>query len=236
MIFYAPGIKDKKYSLPEEESGHAIRVLRLTTGDEMVLVDGMGGRYRAKIVIPHPKECIVEIIDGQKEESRPYHVHIAIAPPKSIDRFEWFVEKAVEIGIDEITPLLCEHSERKHLSAPRLQRIMIAAMKQSGKAALPKLNDLTDYNPWLEIAGKDNFYMAHCGPGDKYLLRDIYLPGRNAVIAIGPEGDFSPEEINRALQCGAKPVTLGPSRLRTETAGVVACHSISFLNLRVPEP
>ncbi len=230
MIFYTPDINGRTYTLNEEESGHAIKVLRLKIGDHVTLVDGRGGCYDAVIVRPHPKHCEVAISEEQHEfGKRDYRLHIGIAPTKNIERFEWFVEKVVEIGIDEITPLLCEHSERKHINAERIRRLMIAAMKQSQKAYLPQLNEMQTFDQWLSsVDGKA--YIAYCEEGDKQMLSSVYSPGQDAVIVIGPEGDFSHQEITLAIKQGFVGISLGQSRLRTETAGVVACHSIYFMN------
>jgi 16S rRNA (uracil1498-N3)-methyltransferase len=231
MIFYAPDIYGRQYTLTEEESAHAIRVLRLETGDEITLVDGKGGRYRANIVGTQRQRCEAEIVEHQPEYGqRPYRLHIGIAPTKNIDRFEWFIEKATEIGIDEITPLLCERSERKQVHTERLQRIVIAAMKQSEKAYLPQLNAMTPYHQWLETITTGHCYIAHCNEGDRQSLKAAYQAGWEAVVAIGPEGDFSIREVSRAIACGFKEISLGTSRLRTETAGVAACHSLYFAN------
>ena len=231
MIFFTPDINDLRYTLDEEESGHVVRVLRLKSGDEITLVDGHGGYYHARIVDSHPRHCQVEVTEHQTDfGKRPYYLHIGISPTKSIDRFEWFVEKAVEIGVDKITPLLCEHSERKHLNTERLQRIMVAAMKQSQKAYLPQLNMMTVFNDWLETANGHHRFIAYCGEGDKQSLKTAYQTSQNTMIAIGPEGDFSDREIEQAIRCGFKGISLGENRLRTETAGVAACHSIYFMN------
>jgi len=233
MIFYAPDISGSlHYTLNEEESAHAIRVLRLNTDDEVILVDGRGGYYRAKIVETHHKYCVVAILEYQTEFGKsPYRLHIGIAPTKNIDRFEWFVEKATEIGIDEITPLLCERSERKQVNTERLQRVMIAAMKQSEKAYLPQLNEIMPFEKWLQTSKYTHCYIAHCNEGERHTLKTAYQAGWDAVIAIGPEGDFSMREVEQAIDEGFKGITLGTSRLRTETAGVVACHSVYFENI-----
>jgi len=175
MIFYTPDIYGSRYSLSEDESVHAVRVLRLKTGDEITLVDGRGGWYAAKIVEANSKHCETEITEHQVEYGkRQYSLHIGIAPTKNIDRFEWFVEKATEIGIDEITPLLCEHSERKHVNAQRLQRVIVSAMKQSQKAYLPQLNPMTPLSKWLEmVSNQTNCYIAHCIDNDRELLKTI---------------------------------------------------------------
>jgi len=232
MIFYTPDVNGLRYALKGEESAHAVRVLRLKTGDAITLVDGRGGRYRAQICEICHKHCEVEILEHQADYGkRPYRLHIGIAPTKNIDRFEWFIEKATEIGIDEITPLLCEHSERKQVNIERLQRIMIAAMKQSVKAYLPKLNEMTSFTEWIktkDISG--NGYIAHCNEGDRQSLKTVYQQGQNATVAIGPEGDFSLQEVSQAHACGFKEICLGKSRLRSETAGIVVCHSVYFMN------
>ena len=231
MIFYTPDINGLKYTLNEEESNHAVRVLRLKANDEITLIDGRGGWYRACIVDAQHKRCVVEVLDQQtKYGKRPYRLHIGICPTKNMDRFEWFIEKTTEIGIDEITPLLCEHSERKQINPERLQRIMIAAMKQSKKAYLPKLNEITSFGKWLMTLSANANYIAHCNDGGQQPLKFLYTPGNDAVIAIGPEGDFSGQEIKQALCSGFKEISLGKSRLRTETAGVAACHGIYFIN------
>jgi len=231
MIFFTPDIYGWRYTLNEEESAHVVRVLRLKAGDELTLVDGRGGLYRAKIDGVHHKRCEVVILEHHPDYgNRPYRLHIGIAPTKNIDRFEWFVEKATEIGIDEITPLLCEHSERKQVNSERLQRVMIAAMKQSQKAYLPQLNEMILFEKWLKTNSSQHGYIAHCATGDRQSLRIAYQAGQDAVIAIGPEGDFSLQEIKQAFDCGFIGITLGTSRLRTETAGVVACNCVYLMN------
>ena len=231
MIFYTPNIQGLQHTLNEEETAHAVRVLRLKTGDEITLVDGRGGHYRAQIDEIHHKYCDVKILEHQADYGkRLYRLHIGIAPTKNIDRFEWFIEKATEIGIDEITPLLCERSERKHVNTERLQRIMIAAMKQSQKAYLPLLNEMTDFGKWLETQSSEYCYIAHCNEGDRKSLKTAYQPECDVTIAIGPEGDFSMQEITLALARSFKGISLGESRLRTETAGVAACHSVYLMN------
>jgi len=231
MIFYTPDIQGLRYTLNEEESAHALRVLRLKAGDEITLADGLGGRYKARIDVMHHKHCEVEVLEHQTDfGKRPYRLHIGIAPTKNIDRFEWFIEKATETGIDEITPLLCERSERKHVNTERLQRIMVAAMKQSQKAYLPQLNEMTVFGKWLETQSSGACYIAHCNEGDRQSLKTAYQPGQDATIAIGPEGDFSMQEVSQALACGFKGISLGTSRLRTETAGVTVCCGVYFMN------
>jgi 16S rRNA (uracil1498-N3)-methyltransferase len=230
-LFYTPDISENIYTLNEIESKHCIKVLRLGTNDTIQLIDGKGGFYNAKITEPNPKRCTVEITKTQKEfGKRNHYLHIAIAPTKNIDRFEWFLEKATEIGIDEITPILCEHSERKAIKPERLEKIIISAVKQSLKGYKPKLNELTNLDDFLKMNFKENKFIAHCEETNKILLKNNYNKGSNAIILIGPEGDFSPQEITLAKDNNFLEISLGESRLRTETAGVVACHTINLLN------
>ena len=231
MFFYTPDINSSRYTLSEEESAHAARVMRLKAGDEVTLADGRGGWYRACIAKPHHKHCDVEVLEHQAEYGkRPYRLHIGIAPTKNTDRFEWFVEKATEIGVDEITPLLCEHSERKHINAERLQRITVAAMKQSKKAYLPQLHEMTAFGAWVGKMTGNQRYIAHCGEGDRQSLKTVCRAGQDTVVAIGPEGDFSLQEVAQAIALGFRGVTLGTNLLRTETAGVAACYSVYLMN------
>lgn len=231
QLFYTPDIKTNIYTLNEIESKHCIKVLRQKVNDHIQLIDGKGNFYEAKIIEPNPKKCIVEIVETTKDfGKRNYYLHIAIAPTKNIDRFEWFLEKATEIGIDEITPILCEHSERKTIKAERLEKIIVSAIKQSIKAYKPKLNDLTNYSDFIQQNFNGVKYIAHCEENKKALLKTSYYKGQNVIILIGPEGDFSPEEIDKARNNNFTEISLGESRLRTETAGVVACHTINLLN------
>nr|WP_319267375.1 16S rRNA (uracil(1498)-N(3))-methyltransferase [uncultured Draconibacterium sp.] len=231
QLFYVPNISGAEVILNETESKHAIRVLRLSERDEIELIDGKGGFYRARITDANPKKCKLSIIDSQTEfGKKDFHLHIAIAPTKNIDRTEWFLEKCTEIGIDEITPLLSEHSERKVIKPERLEKILVSAMKQSVKAYLPRLNELTKLSDLLQQATETKKYIAHCIEGEKPHLKNVVKPGEKVLILIGPEGDFSPEEVNLALQSGFKAISLGDARLRTETAGVVACHIVNLAN------
>ena len=230
-LFYTPDLKDHIYALNETESKHCIRVLRLTTNDEIQLIDGKGGFFNAKIIDSNPKKCIVEITKTIKEYGKKNHyLHIAIAPTKNIDRIEWFLEKATEIGIDEITLLICEHSERKVIKPERLEKIIVSAVKQSIKAYKPKLNELTKYKDFISQKSDCVKYIAHCEENKKTLLKSSYKKETNTIILIGPEGDFSPEEIKLAKENKFTEISLGESRLRTETAGVVACHTINLIN------
>ena len=229
-VLYAPHIATNPV-LPEDESVHAIRVLRLHKGDEIWITDGTGFLYRAIISNPHPVHCEVKIITAHQQPPLwPVQIHLAIAPPKHIDRMEWFVEKATEIGIDAITCLNCRFSERREIKIARLEKILISAMKQSQKARLPRLTGITSFQDFINQPFNGSTFIAHCREGEKPLLQQIYRSGDNACILIGPEGDFSPEEISLAIQRGFQPVTLGKSRLRTETAAIAACHTVHLFN------
>jgi len=234
-LFYVPTISAGNI-LPEEESQHAVKVLRLQTGDAITVVDGVGGFYNARITNPHPKHCGFEItetiIDYGK---RDYKLHIAIAPTKNIERLEWFIEKATEIGIDEITPIICRFSERKIIKAERLEKIIVSAAKQSVKAYFPTLNALCTFDELIKKQNASQKFIAHCYEEDKKLLQTECKNPKDVLILIGPEGDFSKEEVQKAISAGFIPVSLGNSRLRTETAGVVACCTVAFTEVRSKE-
>lgn len=230
QLFYTPDINVNP-ELPEEEAGHCIRVLRLTEGDVIHLTDGKGYFYEAEITRAHHKHCEVKIL--KKTEQPPlwnFELHMAIAPTKNMDRMEWFTEKATEIGIDSITCLSCRHSERKEIKTARLEKILVSAMKQSQKATLPRLEGMTSFSEFVKRPFEGRKFIAHCELGEKRLLKQLYNPGENAIVLIGPEGDFSPDEISLALENGFEPISLGESRLRTETAALVACQTLHVLN------
>lgn len=232
LIFYAPNILTDGV-LPEDESAHCVRVLRKKEGDEVFVTDGKGHFFDAVITVAHPKHCSLEIIKNINS-NKPWSntIHIAFAPTKNMDRVEWFAEKATEIGIDHITPLLCRYSERKEVKLPRIEKILVSAMKQSQKAYLPLLDEMTAFQTFVKQPFDGQKFIAHCYEGDeKKLLKSVYNCGQNALILIGPEGDFSEKEVDEALKNGFIPISLGESRLRTETAAVVACHTIQLLNL-----
>jgi len=229
-LFYVPALSTG-FVLPEEESQHAVKVLRMQVGDTLTVVDGAGGFYKARITNPHPKHCAFEITETILEYGkRNYRLHIAIAPTKNIERLEWFIEKATEIGIDEITPIVCRFSERKVIKAERLEKIIVSAAKQSVKAYFPKLNPLCTLDELIKTCQASQKFIAHCYEEDKRLLQTEIQPSEDVLILIGPEGDFSKEEVQKALSVGFIPVSLGNSRLRTETAGVVACHTVCLRN------
>jgi len=230
-IFYTPDISGNAYSLDETESKHCVRVLRLEKGEEITLVDGRGGFFIAEIADPNPKRCLVRVVRSEQDFGlQNFQVHIAIAPTKNIERMEWFLEKATEIGITRVIPLLCQHSERKEIKPGRLEKVMISAMKQSLKAYLPQIDELTKFSDLIRQPFDGQKYIAHCEKQHRDLLRNLVVPNQKSLILIGPEGDFSSEEIQAAIQSGFKPVSLGNSRLRTETAGIVACHTINLVN------
>jgi 16S rRNA (uracil1498-N3)-methyltransferase len=227
-LFYCPNISNACV-LPEEESQHAVKVLRLQAGESIIIIDGKGGYYEAEITLPHQKHCEFRIVKAtQNIGKRNYRLHIAIAPTKNIERFEWFIEKATEIGIDEITPLLCRFSERKNIKNERLEKIIISAAKQSKTAYFPVLNPLTPFNQLIKTVKAENRYIAHCYEQNKKHLKSILKGQKEILILIGPEGDFSMDEVETAISEGVIPITFGESRLRTETAGVVACVSVQL--------
>lgn len=233
QLFYNAEItlETKQITFDKIESRHIVRVLRKKEDDILKITNGKGYLFDAKISIANDKKCLAEIINVE-EKPKPwnYYLHIAIAPTKNNDRLEWFLEKATEIGIDEITPIICNNSERKNIKIERLEKIVQAAMKQSLKYTLPKLNKLTTLNKFVELKLKGKKLIAHCEDGEKVLLRSVVKPSEEVVILIGPEGDFSLNEINKAVTKDWKPITLGESRLRTETAALVATQNVYFIN------
>ena len=232
-IFYTPDIASNNYTLNQEESKHCSKVLRLIAGDIVYLIDGRGGFYKAEITETGKKQVKLSVISKQEEyNKRNHYLHIAVAPTKNIERIEWFLEKATEVGIDEITLIICERSERKAVNKDRLKKIIISAIKQSVCAYHPKINDLVCFKHFIKQL-KDNpvsKFIAHCQQGEKLSLSKQIMPHHSYLILIGPEGDFSPSEINIALKAGYKPVTLGNTRLRTETAALAACFEINYIN------
>ena len=227
QLFYIQN-PESEIILSAEESKHATKVLRKKEGDILNFTDGKGGFYKAKITVADTRKCRLEIISSeQKEKQHNYHLHIAIAPTKNMDRFEWFLEKATEIGIDEITPIICSHSERKAIKTERCNRILLSAMKQSLKFHLPKLNEAISLNDFIKQDFEGTKYIAHCEEGNKTELKEKKKEKRTLML-IGPEGDFSPTEIEMVLQYQFKAVSLGTSRLRTETAGIIAAHTINI--------
>ncbi|MEG0499751.1 MAG: 16S rRNA (uracil(1498)-N(3))-methyltransferase [Rikenellaceae bacterium] len=231
QLFYVKKIDSEIIILDEEESKHAIKVLRKTVGDTLHIIDGEGGMYQATIVDSNPKHCTVSIIEAKKEyEKLPYQLHIAIAPTKNIDRIEWFVEKATEIGISAFTMLRTEHSERKTVNDERMEKVIVSAMKQSIKAYKPTLNSMIPLAEFLkQDFGDSECFIAHCSTNfERTHLKEILNGNSKIVLLIGPEGDFSDNEIEMALKRGFKSISLGTSRLRTETAALYATTTVSL--------
>lgn len=230
-LFYTPDITDSKtYVLNETESKHAIKVLRLTVNDEIVLIDGKGTFYFSKIINPHHKKCEVKIFKIKEEKNSKPNLHIAIAPTKNNDRLEWLIEKATEIGISEITPIICDNSERKILKIERLEKRAIAAMKQSLKATLPIINEACKFSELISKEFSGEKYIAHCYDENQVHFKNCYTSNNDAIILIGPEGDFSKNEVELAIKNKYIPISLGESRLRTETAGLYICNAFNLIN------
>ena len=230
-IFYTPDIKSDKYTLNEEESKHCVRVLRLQIGDKITLLDGVGGFYIAEITNSHPKHCEIKINQTEKEYGkRNYHLTIAIAPTKNNDRFEWFLEKSTEIGVDEIIPIITHQSERKVIKAERMNKRIISAAKQSIQAYRPQLSELQKFTDLINIDFKGKKLIAHCFDTEKPYLKNSINKNDRVLILIGPEGDFTLEEVEMAKNKGFEEISLGESRLRTETAGIVAVHTVALVN------
>jgi 16S rRNA (uracil1498-N3)-methyltransferase len=230
-LFYTPDITLPDYTLSEEESKHAIRVLRLQLHDEVILVDGKGGKYTAQITDANPKKTLLQIAHSQQEfGKRTHYLHIAVAPTKNIERLEWFLEKATELGIDTITPIICDRSERKEVKTERLNKIITSAVKQSIKAYHPLLNEAISFKQFIEPGLEGAGFVAHCMEGEKPLLAQLIKPQGHYTILIGPEGDFTPQEITLAQAAGYIGISLGEARLRTETAALAACFEINMLN------
>lgn len=232
LLFYTPDVSGDYYTLSEEESKHCHRVLRLKEGDIIHLTDGKGNLYKACIDDPHPKRCSVRIEEHMKEYGkREFAVSIAVAPTKNNDRIEWFLEKATEVGIDHVYPVLCKHSERKQIKVDRFRRVVTSAVKQSLKAYHPEVEDLQAFADFVKQDFSGQKFIAYCDDQiERISLKSAYNLGEDAVILIGPEGDFRQDEVELAMENGFVPVTLGNSRLRTETAALMACHTINLLN------
>lgn len=230
IIFYAPDIMTCP-ELPEEESGHAVRVLRHTVGDEIEVVDGAGTWYHCRISAAHPKHCSVEVMSTHPDVHWEYGVELAVAPTKNLDRMEWWLEKATEMGLDRFIPLKCRFSERKELKVDRMRKIAISAMKQSLKATLPAIEEMTDIKHFLQEPFDGQKFIAHCmEDSPRQLLSHLIKKGQKVRVLIGPEGDFSPEEVKLAFDNGYLPVSLGDQRLRTETAALASVHTIHLIN------
>jgi len=235
-LFYHPNSKpeDTQIVFEKEESRHITKVLRKSEGDLLHITNGRGYIFSATLVTVGPKQSLATINEVGKQEPLPYRLHMAVAPTKNNDRFEWFLEKATEIGIETITPIICDRSERKIIKPERFERIIESAMKQSLKAYKPTLEAAVSFSELIsQNKGVSGIKcIAHCSDVPKELFKNIIQPQQDLLILIGPEGDFSNKEIQIANENGYVGVSLGPSRLRTETAAVTACHSVSFMNLQ----
>ncbi|WP_369047582.1 16S rRNA (uracil(1498)-N(3))-methyltransferase [Tenacibaculum sp. UWU-22] len=233
QLFYNSEIstKTQQINFDKNESRHIVKVLRKKENDILYITNGKEWLFLAKITLASDKNCVAEIVEKQ-QKTKPwnYKLHIAIAPTKNNDRFEWFLEKATEIGIDEITPIICQNSERKNVKIERLEKIIQSAMKQSLKFTLPKLNPVIEFNNFINLNLAGKLCIAHCKDENKVNLKTVIQPTENVTILIGPEGDFSSEEIKKSIEKNFTPISLGESRLRTETAGIVATQSILFIN------
>ena len=234
QLFYNKFITEtsKEIKFDKEESRHIFKVLRKQEGSILNLTNGKGLFFKVTLIHSNLKNCMATVLEVKKQEPLSYSLHLAVAPTKLNDRYEWFLEKATEIGVTEITPIICEHSERKIIKIERFDKKIQSAMKQSLSAFLPKINKAISFDDFLKLQ-KDNLHqklIAHCEESKKQSLKSVLKPNNNTILLIGPEGDFSPNEINESIKTGFIPVTLGTSRLRTETAAIVACHSVAFIN------
>ncbi len=231
-MFYNPEINEstESFFFNKEESKHIIKVHRKEEGDIVLVTNGLGILFTTEITLASDTKCTVKIIRFKKDEVSQYPLHLVVAPTKMNERFEWFLEKATEIGIAEITPIICDRSERKVINNERFEKIILAAMKQSYQHFLPKLNPAISFSNFMEIENNDQKFIAHCEDFEKKLLKTELQLNKSVTILIGPEGDFSTREIELALKNNYQPISLGNSRLRTETAAIVACHSVAFLN------
>jgi len=234
QLFYHPELLESATVavFDKNESRHIIKVLRKKEGDQMLITNGKGFFFTSEITNTFSNKCEVKILKVEQQKPLPYHLHLAVAPTKLNERYEWFLEKATEIGVSEITPIICEHSERTKIKPERYEKILLSAMKQSLKAYLPKLNDAKTFADFINATAETQSLkcIAHCEKNEKKSLKNLIQKGGNGLILIGPEGDFSANEITLATQTGFTAVTLGESRLRTETAAIVACHSVAFVN------
>ncbi len=232
QLFYSPTISEneKLFVFDKEESKHIIKVLRKKESDILFVTNGLGYLFKTEISLASDHKCTVTILSFEKQEPSKYHLHLAVAPTKMNERYEWFLEKATEIGIQEITPIICEHSERKIVKTDRFQKIIESAMKQSLHYFIPKLNEPITYKDFIKREFNGQKFIAHCEETDKKSFKKELKPRENVLILIGPEGDFSVKEIQMALDNKFIPVSLGDTRLRTETAALVACHSTVLLN------
>jgi len=232
QLFYHPDITETTsfFSFDETESKHLVKVLRKQTGDQIWVTNGKNQGFEAEITVDNPKKCTLKVTRVHHKNPRNYYLHMVVAPTKMNDRYEWFLEKAVEIGVDEITPILCKHAERKHIKPERFHKILIAAMKQSLQYQLPKLNEMITFEDFMQQPFNGQLFIAHCRTTERATLKRKALADHKVTLLIGPEGDFSEAEINLSVKKEFIPVSLGKTRLRTETAAIVACHTVALIN------
>ena len=229
-LFYVPDIADG-WELSEEEAAHAIRVLRLSVGSKLEITDGCGNLYVTEVASIAGKHCYVQPVEPvAKPKNWNGAFHLAIAPTKNMDRIEWLAEKATEVGIDSMTFLNCRFSERKVVKTDRVERIVVSAMKQSLKYCKPVVGEMIDFKKFVSAERPGAKFIAHCYDSERVLLKEVLPLGEDVTLLVGPEGDFSPEEVEMAIKAGYRPVSLGSSRLRTETAGLVGCHTFMLKN------
>ena len=232
QLFYNSELTEdqKQIQFSKEESKHIVKVLRKSIGDTLHITNGKGVLFTAEITLADQKNCVAIITSSKVQSKRNYQLHLAVAPTKMNDRFEWFLEKATEIGVDSITPIICANSERRIIKKERYEKILQSAMKQSLHCYMPLLHSAMSFNAFLEKDHKGQLYIAHCEDSKKLSLKKLLQPEINTTILIGPEGDFSTTEIEQALRQNFIAVSLGETRLRTETAAIVACHTVAFVN------
>ncbi|MEQ9660273.1 16S rRNA (uracil(1498)-N(3))-methyltransferase [Fulvivirga sp.] len=230
-LFYEPNVSGDQFILNEEESRHCIKVLRKKAEDNITIIDGKGNFITAQILDAHPKKCQVKVIETQAENPRKFYIHIAIAPTKNVDRIEWFIEKSVEIGIDEISFINCQNSERRLIKMDRIEKKAISAMKQSLKATMPKLNDIQSFKDFINTENNSDKFIGFVDMDNPHHLVHKAQKSSKYLMLIGPEGDFTLEEVALALNNGFQKISLGQSRLRTETAGISACCLFNMINL-----
>ncbi|OYX83674.1 MAG: 16S rRNA (uracil(1498)-N(3))-methyltransferase [Flavobacteriales bacterium 32-34-25] len=232
QLFYNPNIDEQteNFFFDKEESKHIIKVLRKRDGDILFVTNGLGFLFECEITLASDNKCTVKINSFEKKATPKFNLHLAVAPTKMNDRYEWFLEKATEIGIQEITPIICDRSERKVINKERFDKIILSALKQSNEVYLPKLNEAVTFKEFVNQKNNGTLLIAHCEETDKKTLKSVLKANEDITLLIGPEGDFSVKEIALALENNFIPVSLGNTRLRTETAAIVACHSVVFFN------
>ena len=232
QLFYNPKLvnSDKVFTFDKNESHHLIKVLRMRKGEKIFVTNGLGSLFESEIFSENPNGCEVKIISSSYRKSKKYNIHLAVSLIKSNDRFEWFLEKATEIGVDFITPLICRHSLKKEIKQDRLKKLIVSASKQSLRVHFPIINKPVSFNEFVNKKAAENKFIASCLVDKNKSLKKFIVPEKDTTIMIGPEGDFASDEIQTATDSGYKLVSLGSNRLRTETAAVIACHTIKLLN------